>query len=108
MSSDPKILLAVILDSVDDAILTKDLDGRITYWNSGAERMYGYSAGEIVGKNVSALTPKGHENEIPEIMTRIARGERVDHYEARRRRKDGTIIKVSVSISPLRNEWAKL
>ena len=59
VSNDPNVLLAVILDSVDDAILTKDLDGRITYWNSGAERMYGYSAGEIVGRNVSALTPKG-------------------------------------------------
>ena len=96
------------MDSVDDAILTKDLEGRITYWSSGAERMYGYSASEMIGRNVSALTPKGHENEIPEIMSRIALGERVDHYEARRRRKDGTVIKVSVSISPLRNEMGQV
>ncbi|MFI5369805.1 MAG: PAS domain-containing protein, partial [Spirochaetia bacterium] len=103
MKNDPRVLLAAIMDSIDDAILTKDLDGRVTYWNPGAERMYGYSAAEIVGRNVSILTPEGHEDEIPGLMSRISGGERIDHYEAKRRRKDGSLIKVSLSISPLRN-----
>jgi PAS domain S-box-containing protein len=103
MKNDPRVLLAAIMDSIDDAILTKDLDGRVTYWNPGAERMYGYSAAEMVGRNVSILTPEGHEDEIPGLMSRISGGERIDHYEAKRRRKDGSLIKVSLSISPLRN-----
>jgi PAS domain S-box-containing protein len=108
IKSDPNVLLTAVMDSVDDAILTKDLEGRITYWSPGAERMYGYSAGEMIGRNVSVLTPEGHENEIPEIMSRIARGERIDHFEASRKRKDGTLIKVSISISPLRNKTGKV
>ena len=108
IASDPDVLLAAIMDSVDDAILTKDLEGRITYWSSGAERMYGYSARDMIGRNVSVLTPEGHENEIPEIMSRIGRGERIDHFEASRKRKDGTLIKVSISISPLRNKTGKV
>ena len=108
MKDDPTMLLAAIMDSVDDAILTKDLEGRITYWNTGAVRMYGFSAEEMVGRNVSVLTPEGHEDEIPGIMSRIGRGERIDHYEARRRCKDGSLIRVSLSISPLRDKAGKI
>jgi two-component system, cell cycle sensor histidine kinase and response regulator CckA len=93
--------LAAIVESSDDAILGKTLDGTITTWNSGAVRMYGYTPDEIIGHNVALLLPAGRQDELAPILGRLSRGERVEPYETRRRRKDGTVIDVSVCISPI-------
>jgi PAS domain S-box-containing protein len=95
--------LASIIDSSEDAILSKDLNGTITSWNKGAERIYGYAPEEVVGKNISLLIPSDRPNEVPEILRRIARGERIEHHESVRVTKDGRHLDVSVSVSPLRN-----
>jgi PAS domain S-box-containing protein len=93
--------LALIIDSSDDAIIAKDLDGTITSWNKGAERIYGYTRDEIVGKNISVLAPSDRQDEIPEILRRIAQGERIEHFESARVTKDGRHLDVSISVSPL-------
>ena len=95
--------LASIIDSSEDAILSKDLNGTITSWNKGAERIYGYTAEEVVGKHISLLTLSDRPNEIPEILEKIARGESIEHYESARLAKDGRRLEVSISVSPLRN-----
>ncbi len=95
--------LAAVVDSSDDAIITKTLDGIITTWNPGAERMFGYTAGEAVGQPVTLLIPGEHADEEPAILERLRRGERVDHYETVRQRKDGAVIHVSLCVSPLRD-----
>ena len=95
--------LAAIVDSSDDAIISKTLDGIIESWNKAAERIYGYSAEEAIGQPISMLVPAGHEDEVPQFLARIARGERVDHFETVRLRKDGTRIHVSLTISPIRD-----
>jgi len=94
--------LAAIVESSDDAIIGKDLTGIITTWNQGAERIFGYSAAEVLGRPVSILAAPGH-NEMPDILAQIKQGNRVDHYETRRRRKDGRIIDVSLTVSPVRD-----
>ena len=96
-------MLAAIVESSDDAIVTKDLNGIITSWNRGAEIVFGYSADEAVGQSVTMLIPPDRTDEEPEILGRIRAGERVDHYETVRLRKDGTLIDVSLTVSPLRN-----
>jgi len=93
--------LASIIDSSEDAILAKGLDGTITAWNRGAEKIYGYSAAEAVGKHISIIVPKDRPNEIPEILHKIARGESIEHYESLRITKDGRQLNVSISVSPL-------
>jgi PAS domain S-box-containing protein len=93
--------LAAIVDGSDDAIIGKDLNGMITSWNRGAERIYGYTPEEVIGKHVSILADPGRVDEIPEILARIARGERVDHFETRRRTKDGKVLTVSLTVSPI-------
>ena len=95
--------LAAIVESSDDAIISKDLNGIIQSWNRGAERIFGYKADEIVGKHISTLAPPDCSDEIPDILQRIARGERVDHYETKRITKAGKILKVSLTISPVRD-----
>ena len=95
-------LLAAIVESADDAILSKTLDGTIVSWNAGAERLYQYTAEEAVGRHIGMLIPPDHPDELPSIMSRLRRGERVDHYETQRVRKDGTRVDVSVTISPVR------
>jgi PAS domain S-box-containing protein len=95
--------LAAIVESSDDAIMSKTLDGVITSWNQGAERIYGYSAGEVIGRSISLLAAPEHTNELPSILVRLARGERVHHYETVRIRKDGRRIHVSLTISPVRD-----
>jgi PAS domain S-box-containing protein len=95
--------LAAIVESSDDAILSKDLEGIIRSWNRGAERLFGYSADEIVGKHISTLAAPDRMDEIPDILDRIRRGERVDHYETKRRTKDGRILTVSLTVSPIRD-----
>jgi PAS domain S-box-containing protein len=94
-------LLASIAQSSDDAIIGKTLDGVITTWNKSAERIYGYRAEEIIGHSVSLLIPPSLSGEMDEIMDRIRAGERADHYETRRRRKDGATIAVSLTVSPI-------
>jgi PAS domain S-box-containing protein len=93
--------LAEIVDSSDDAIIGKTLDGVIISWNKGAERLYGYLADEVVGQPISILIPADHPDELPQIMARLRRGERVDHYRTVRLRKDGARVPVSVTISPV-------
>jgi PAS domain S-box-containing protein len=99
----PQAYLAAIVESSDDAIYGKDLDGTIVSWNRGAERIYGYSAAEIVGRAVSVLVPPIRPDEVPQILERIKRGERVSHFETTRVRKDGEIIDVSLNVSPIRS-----
>ncbi len=95
--------LAAIVDSSDDAILSKTLDGTISAWNRGAEKIFGYPAAEIVGKPVLVLLPPGRIDEEAGLLARIRRGESVEHFETVRVRKDGTNIDVSVTISPIRD-----
>jgi PAS domain S-box-containing protein len=101
-------LLAEIVESSDDAILSKTLDGTITSWNRAAEKMYGYTGQEIVGKNATLLMPPDLPNEEHEILLKMQRGEKVDHFETRRMGKDGRILNVSVSISPLRDRHGRV
>jgi PAS domain S-box-containing protein len=95
--------LASIIDSSEDAILSKGLDGTITSWNRGAERIYGYAPEEVVGKHISLLIPSDRPEEIPEILRKVARGERIEHHESVRITKDRRRLDVSLSVSPLRN-----
>ena len=88
----------------DDAIITKTSKGVITSWNSGAERIYGYSAKEVLGKPISILIPPGQTDEVPALLERIKRGESIHHYETVRQRKDGRLIHVSLSISPIKDK----
>ena len=94
--------LVAIVDGSDDAIISKDLNGIITSWNKGAERLFGYTADEVIGQSVTILMPPEQVNEEPDILERIRRGERIDHYETVRRRKDGSILDISLTVSPLR------
>lgn len=95
--------LASIIDSSEDAILSKDLKGMITSWNKGAERIYGYTPEEVVGKHISLLTLSDRPHEIPEILEKIGRGQKIEQYESVRLAKDGRRLDVSISVSPLRN-----
>ena len=94
---------AAVVESSHDAIVGKDLDGIITSWNGGAERLYGYRSGEARGKSISILVPAGHDDELPELLIRARAGERVDDYETVRVRKDGTLVDVSLTVSPIRS-----
>jgi PAS domain S-box-containing protein len=105
---DSPSLLSAIVNSSNDAIVGKTMDGRITSWNPAAEQMYGYSAGEIVGQSVTALCPPDRVDEIKELLASIGRGERVVHRRTERRRKDGTSFPVSVTISPVYDEGGAL
>jgi PAS domain S-box-containing protein len=95
--------LVSIVESSDDAIISKDLTGIIQTWNPGAERLFGYTAGEAIGKPVTILFPPGLEDEEPGILARIRRGERIHHYETVRRRKDGSLRDISLTVSPVRD-----
>jgi PAS domain S-box-containing protein len=99
----PDLLWAAIIDSSDDAIVSKDLNGTITSWNRAAERIFGYTADEIVGRPVTVLIPRDRLDEEPRIIERLKRGERVDHFETVRVRKDGTKIDLSLTISPIKD-----
>ena len=96
-------LLAAIVDSSDDAILSKKLDGTITSWNQSAERLFGYKAEEAVGQHITLIVPWERRSEEEDILRRLAGGERVDHFETVRKRKDGTTLDVSLTISPIRD-----
>ena len=100
--------VASIVESSDDAIITKDLKGVITSWNRGAERVFGYAADEAIGRPVNILIPDDHQNEEPTILERIGRGERIDHYETIRVRKDGRSIAISLTVSPVKDSLGKI
>ena len=102
MMQDPA-RLAAIVESSDDAILSKDLKGTILTWNGGAERLFGYCAEEIVGQSITRLIPPDRIDEERMIIDRVSRGQRIQHYETVRRRKDGALIDVSICISPVRD-----
>lgn len=95
--------LAAIVEGSEHAIISKTLDGIITSWNRAAEKIYGYTAEEAIGRSISMLVPENCPDELPEILDKIARSENVEHYEATRARKDGELIQVSVSVAPIRN-----
>ena len=94
--------LAAIIESADDAVITKTLEGVITSWNRGAQRIFGYTSEEVVGRPVTVLIPDDHLDEEPTILSRIRAGERVEHYETVRRRKDGSRVDISLTVSPIR------
>ena len=100
--------LANAVESSNDAIVTVSLDGIITSWNKGAEQIYGYSAEEILGKNVSILEPDNLKGEIKQLIEKIKQGEKIKNYETLRLKKDGTIINVSITLSPVFDASGKL
>ena len=100
--------LAAIVESSDDAIVSKDLNGIINSWNKGAERVFGYSAEEAIGQPATLLIPLDRADEEPTILSKIRHGERVDHYETVRRRKDGSLIDISLTVSPIKNEAGEI
>jgi len=102
-SQEVKALLASIVESSEDAIIAKALDGTILSWNKGAENLYGYSADEVMGRPISILAPADRYDEIPNILERIRRGEKISHFETVRLRKDGTTVHVAVTASPIMN-----
>ncbi len=100
--------LAAIVQSSDDAIISKDLNGIITSWNAGAQRLFGYEPDEAIGRPVTMLIPDDRLEEENDIIARIRRGERTDHFETKRRRKDGSIFDISLSISPVKDRHGRV
>jgi PAS domain S-box-containing protein len=94
--------LSALIESADDAIISKTLQGIITSWNAGAQRIFGYTADEVIGKSITILIPPDHEDEEPAILARLRAGERIEHYETVRVRKDGTLIDISLTVSPIK------
>ncbi|MGA2676559.1 MAG: PAS domain S-box protein [Methanobacterium sp.] len=101
-------MLADVVDSSDDAIITKSLEGIITSWNKGAEKIYGYKAEEVLEQNISILAPYSLKNEISHLIENIKQGKQIDHYETLRVKKDGTLINVSLTLSPVFDDRGKL
>jgi PAS domain S-box-containing protein len=100
--------LASIVDNSHDAIISKNLDGIIQTWNRGAERIFGYTAEEVVGKPITVLMPPERINEEPGILARLRAGERIDHYQTVRRHKDGTLLNISLTVSPIRDKAGRI
>jgi PAS domain S-box-containing protein len=100
--------LASIVECSDDAIISKTFDGVITSWNKGAERVFGYTAEEVIGKPITILIPSDRQDEEPAILERLRRGQRIEHYETVRQRKDGSLIVISLTASPVRNAEGKI
>ena len=107
-SAEATALLSAIVDSSDDAIISKDLKGVITSWNKSAERLFGYSAEEAIGRSVTMLIPPDRLDEEPKILEQLKRGERVDHFETIRVRKDGARLNISLTISPVRDASGRI
>jgi PAS domain S-box-containing protein len=102
-AEEAKRSLASIVESTDDAVITKDFKGVITSWNPAAERIFGYTSEEAVGKHISLIAPPGRVDEIPAILDRIRQGEKIDHFQTLRRMRAGTLLHVSLTVSPVRN-----
>jgi PAS domain S-box-containing protein len=107
-SNASRLRLANIIDSADDAIVSKDLNGIVSSWNEGARRMFGYSTDEMLGQPILRLIPEELHYEEDEILRKIRAGERIDHYETRRTKKNGDSVEVSVTISPIRDETGRI
>jgi PAS domain S-box-containing protein len=103
-----RLQLAAIVESSTDAIISKDMEGRITHWNPGAEQLYGYSSQEMIGKSVALLMPAERSDDFPDIMLKLAKGERIEQYETVRQRKNGNRVDVSLSVSPILNTAGKV
>src|ERR1700722_15571377 len=100
--------LAAIVESSDDAIIGKDLNSIITSWNPGAEKIFGYAAAEVVGTSIMRLIPPDRRNEEVKILETIKRGEKVEHFETQRQTKDGRLIDVAVTVSPIRDDSGRI
>jgi PAS domain S-box-containing protein len=100
--------LAAIVEHSDDAVIGKDMDRRITSWNAAAERLYGYTAKEAIGQSIDLIVPEDHREELKEIMQRLRRGELIEHWDTVRRRKDGSLVDVSLRISPIKNSYGEV
>jgi PAS domain S-box-containing protein len=107
-NQEARFQLAAIVESSDDAILSKNLDGIIKTWNKAAERIYGYTAEEVIGKPVSILTPPERRDETLQIMEKLRRGEQIKHYETERVTKEGRRIHISLTVSPVRDEIGRI
>src|SRR5947207_4210604 len=101
-------LLSAIIDSSDDAIVSKTLDGTISSWNRAAEKMFGYTAAEAIGRNIRLIIPSERLSEEDEVLRRIRRGEKVDHFETVRQAKDGHRLDISVTISPVKDRFGRI
>jgi two-component system CheB/CheR fusion protein len=100
--------LVAIVESSDDAIIRKDLNGIFETWNPGAERIFGYTPQEIIGQSVTVLIPRDRADEEPGILERVRRGEHIEHFESVRRRKDGKLRDVSLTISPILDSQGRI
>jgi|ERR1051326_3253147 PAS domain S-box-containing protein len=100
--------LSAIVESAEDAIVSKTLDGIVTSWNRGAEQLFGYTEQEMLHQPISRLIPPDHPDEEPQILAKLKRGERIEHYETQRIRKDGTIVHISLSVSPVRDSAGRI
>jgi PAS domain S-box-containing protein len=107
-SRDVSRQLAAIVESSDDAIIGKNLNGVITSWNSSAERLFGYSAEEVVGQNITLIIPPDRRDEEPKILQQLRQGERVDHFETVRVRKDGKLLDISITVSPVKDDLGRV
>jgi PAS domain S-box-containing protein len=105
---EPAAHLAAIIQSSDDAIVSKDLNGVILSWNPAAERIFGYAADEVIGKSIQIIIPEDRRAEEIEVLAKVSAGAGVDHYETIRRRKDGSLIDISLTVSPIRNSTGKI
>lgn len=103
-ANDAMRLLAAIVESSDDAIISKNLQGIITSWNQGAQRIFGYNSEEAIGRSITMLIPEDRRDEEPRILSQIRRGERIDHFETLRRRKDGELLDISLTVSPIKDD----
>jgi PAS domain S-box-containing protein len=100
--------LAAIVDSSDDVIVSKTLDGIITSWNRAAERLFGWTAAEAIGRHITLIIPQSRLGEEDEILARLRRGERIEHFETVRRRKDGSSVDLSITVSPIRDDTGRI
>src|SRR5205085_9026508 len=107
-AEEARLHLAAIVESSSDAIISKTLDGVILSWNQGAQRMFGYTAEEAVGKSILILIPPERHAEEPRILERLRRGERIEHYETVRVTKDGRRLDISLTVSPIRDDQGRL
>src|SRR5262249_40459264 len=107
-TADVQTFLAAIVETSDDAIVSKTLDGRILTWNRGAERLFGYRAEEVIGKSITVIIPSDRLYEEDDIQARLRHGERIDHYETVRAAKGGRLVDISVTISPLRDATGRI
>ncbi len=101
-------LLAAIVESSDDAIVSKDLNGIVTSWNRGAERIFGYTADDIIGKPITLIIPPELQDDEPRILAKLRAGERIDHFETVRVHKDGHRIDISLTVSPIRDSHGNI